>query len=481
MDNEILKQLADTQAQLTELVTDLRNDKAEKAAGNWHTAVRLHGNTGIFSTSGLERDIITAYVRPQGIASILPAIPSVSENPRYGSITGFTATTGDQPANACQDAPTGYMKGCNLTAAFGLKRFDTQTIEMDKVMLKLNRGDFTDLILHGQLLTNMGLRPGNMTESQVLNVITMAEMIIVGANFERALKTDMWQGTVAAGSFPGLDSQIATGQVDADTNTACPALDSDVKDFNYNDVCGTTLDIVEYLSMMMYYLEYNADAMGLAPVSYAIVMTKGLWYELSACWPCSYMSNRCRNSGGTNILSVNDNTNVNERDRMRRDMVIPVNGKEYPVIIDDGIYEYNSTNSASVAAGSFASAIYAVPLVISGGFPTTYIEYVDYRQAMPDTSLLQGLEEFFWTDNGRFSWAIDNNRWCYQLSAKIEQRVILRTPQLAGKIQRVGYTPLQHLRDSDADSPYNYDGGVSMRSASTYYAVWESGNPTTRS
>ena len=468
--DEILKQLADNQNKLTALLSN----QEDKAAGNVHSAVRLHGNTGIFATSGLERDIISAYVRPRGIASYLPAIPSVSENPRFGSITGFTATTGDQPDNACEDAPTGYMKGCNLTAAFGLKRFDTNTIEMDKVMLKLNRGDFTDLVLHGQLLTNMGLRPGNMSESQVMNVITMAEMIIVGANFERALGADLWQGTVAAGSFPGLDSQIATGQVDADTNSACPSLDSDVKDFNYNDVCGTDLDIVEYLSMLMYYLEYNADAMGLGPINYMIAMNKGLWYELSACWPCSYMSNRCRNSTGTQIAVMNDNINVNERDRMRRGMVIPVNGKEYPVVIDDGIYEYNSTNSDNVEAGSFASAIYAMPITMGGGFPTTYIEYVDYRQAMPDTSLLHGLEEFFWTDNGRYSWAIDNNRWCYQLSAKTEQRIVLRAPQLAGKIQRVGYSPLQHLRDSDADSPYNFDGGVSTRDPSTYYAVWDS-------
>ena len=474
--DKILKQLAENQTKLIALM----EGQQEKAAGNAHSAVRLHGNTGIFAVSGLERDIINAYVTPRGIANILPAIPSVSENPRFGSITGFTATTGSQPTTACADAPMGYMKGCNLTATFGLKRFDTNTIEMDKVMLKLNRGDFTDLILHGQLLTNMGLRPGGMNESQVMNVITMAEMIIVGANFERALGADIWQGTVAGGTFPGLDAQIATGQVDADTNTACPALDSDVKDFNYNDVCGTTLDIVEYVSMLIYYLEYNADRMGLGPVKYAIAMTKGLWYELSACWPCSYMSNRCKSDAGAQLLTVNDNVNVNERDRMRRGMVLPVNGTEYPVIIDDGIYEYNSTNSASVAAGSFASALYFVPLTIAGGFPVTYMEYVDYKQAESDTSLLHGMEEYFWTDNGRYSWAIDNNRWCYQLSAKTEQRIILRTPQLAGKIQRIGYTPLQHLRDSAADSPYFYDGGVSMRAASQYYAVWETGSPTTR-
>lgn len=468
---QLLEQLAQTTNQLATIIKN-----QEKAAGNWHDAVRLHGATGIFSTSGLEREIITAYVRPTGIAPLLPAIPNVDENPRYGSITGFTATTGTQPTHACQDAPIGYMKGCNLTAKFGLARFDTNTIEMDKVMLRLNRGDFTDLVLMGELLTSMGLRPGNINTSQALNVITMAEMMVVGANFERHLGQQLWQGTGAGIQFPGLDVQIATGQMDADTSDLCPALDSDVKDFNWNDVCGSTLDIVEYVSMLMYYLEYNADSMGLSPVNYVIAMTKGLWQELSACWPCSYLTNRCRNSDGTNIAVINDNVNMNFRNDMRRRMVLPVNGVDYPVVIDDGIYEYNSTNSANVPAGSFASSLYAIPLTIKGSFPVTYRQYVDYRQAAPDTALLNGKEDYFWTDNGQFSWAIDNNRWCYQLSAKTEQRVIVRTPQLAGKIQRIAYSPLQHLRDSDASSPYNYDGGVSMRPTVSYNAVWGSGS-----
>lgn len=470
MEQQIMEMLAKNQVLLTDLVSKMGDQN--KAVGTTHTAVRLHGTGGIFSTPGLERDIISAYVRPMGIASVLPAFPNVDENPRYGSITGFTATTGTQPTNACGDAPTGYMKGCNLTAKFGLKRFDTQTIEMDKVMLKMNRGDFTDLQLHGKLLTDMGLRPGDMNETQALNVITAAEMIIVGANFEHALTTDIWQGTVATGTFPGLDSQIATGQRDADTNTTCPALDSDVKDFNFSAVDGTAKDIVEYLSMLMWYLEYNASSMGLNPVQWVLVMNKGLWYELTAVWACRYMTNRCTNSAGAASISINDNSAIDMRDAMRRGMYLTVNGQDIPVVIDDGIYEYNSTNSASVIPGQYASAIYAVPLTISGSFPVTYMQYVDYRQAQPDVNFLQGKQDFWWTDSGRYSWAIENKKWCYMLAAKTEQRVILRTPQLAGKIQRVSYSPLQHLRDSDASSPYFQDGGVSIRPSSVSYSVW---------
>jgi len=457
---------------LDRLATTLdKKEKADKAVNNFHSAITLHNGGGIFGTPGLERDVVTAHIRPMGLASALPMLPSVDVDPRFASITGFSGEVGARATEACQDAPTGYMKGCNLTALFGLERQDTETIEMDKVMLRWNRSDFRDLVLRGRLLGLTDLTPSGMNEADILNVITKAEMVSAAVRAERSLVRQTWQGNVLLSEFPGLDSQIATGQVDADTNVACPALDSDVKDFGYDEVDGTGRDIVEYLSMMMWYLEFNADRMGLSPVQYAIVMTPNLWFELSAAWPCRYMTNRCANNAGTNVSVINDENNVNMRTAMRNGMYIEINGKPYPVVVDDGVFEHNSTNNANLEAGEFASSIYAVPLTIQGGFPVTYREYVDYRQASADTRFLDDRNDF-WTDDGIYSWAIENNKWCYSLALKTEQRVVLRTPHLAGKIQYVKYTPLQHLRSPFADSDYFSDGGVSVRTDATRYAVW---------
>jgi hypothetical protein len=99
------------------------------------------------------------------------------------------------------------------------------------------------------------------------------------------------------------------------------------------------------------------------------------------------------------------------------------------------------------------------------------MEHVDYRAGAADVALLHGKEEF-WTDRGRYSWAIDNQLWCYELVVKIEPRVVLRTPQLAGRIDNVLYEPLQHVREPFADSAYFYDGGVSIRATPSVNAVW---------
>ena len=474
MDDKVTEILEKQTAILDKLVN---KEDHTKTPAQWGTNTPLHGSGGIFAVPGLERDIITAHMRPYGITSILPRIPTVYQDPRFGSITGFTAAVGSQPDHACDDAPVGYMKGCNLTARFGRIRYDTQTIDMDDVMLKLHRGDFTDLMLRGKLLGMTGLTPSGMNEGQVVNVVTMAEMVIAAVNMERELNRQVWQGvTTVANEFPGLDVQIATGQRDADTNAACTALDSDVKNFGYELVCNTDgRSIVDYLSSMMWYLNDIATNTGLAPVDWVIALRPGLWHELSACWPCQYNTYRCNTSTGdtSGVIDATDMTAV--RDAMRQGMYIDIEGRRYPVITDTGINELTPADNANILPGQYASSIYAIPLSIQGGFPVTYMEYLDYRQAQADVNLLRGTESFWWTDQGFYSWAIEYIKWCYKLALKVEPRVVLRAPHLAGRIDAVRYAPLQHERDSDPSSDYFKDGGVSLRTGiSAPYAAWSS-------
>lgn len=443
-------------------------DNLEKAAST-QNATPLHGQGGLLSGQGIERDVITAMMRPYGIGSVLPLIPSVYENPVYATILGIMEDSSERPTEACEDAPAGYLKGAELTAAFGLVRKDTRTIDIYKTQLLKNRGDLTDLQLRGQMLGMSGMGIQNMSQADMLTVLTKSEMINAGVRAERTLSRDLWQGTGTAPQFRGLDTLIATGLVDFRTGALAPALDSDIKDFNYNAVDSATEDIVEYVSMLEFYLKNNAMGMGLDPATWAIAMRPELWFELSAVWPCRYLSNRCTNAGGTGVTVINDNVNVALRDAMRNQMFIDINGNRYPVVVDTGIYEQYWANDEDLAEGEYASSIYFVPLTITGGFPVTYREYLDYRAADSNASLLRGTENF-WTDDGIFGWSVtDTQGWCYQLHLRSEQRVILRTPQLAGKIQNVKYSPLQHIRSPYPDDTYFKDGGVSLRAEDTIY------------
>jgi len=305
-------------------------------------------------------------------------------------------------------------------------------------------------------------------------------MVGAAVQLERSLASQLWNGTPAnnnAGGgykeFPGLAAQIATGQMDAHSGTLCPALDSDVKDFGCDIVGGTGRDIVQYLGMLEAYLHFNAEHMGLLPWTAVIVMRPELWFVLSEIWPCSYNVSSCARTitDANGQVVVGGADMVRLRDDMRQGMFIDVNGRRYPVVTDTGIFEQNNTNRAGLAAGCYCSSIFFVPLTISGGFPVTYMEFLDYRAAAGDIALLHNTEPF-WTDDGRYFWAVEYIKWCYKLSVKTEQRVILRTPQLAGRIDNVGYCPLQHFRSPDPSNAYFADGGVSLRGDETIHAVW---------
>lgn len=451
----------------------------QKLTATTGTAVNLHGNGGLFANS-LERDVISAHVQTKGLAGVLPLFPSNVENPILGLLTGISDEIGSVPANPCSPAPTGYIKGCEITSQFGRLAQDTNVINISDVILKKNRGDFTDLMLRGQVLGLTDLNPVSLNQSDLLNIVTASEMINVGVRFTRKLNKLLWQGSVAnnnvGGGYkegPGLDNQIKTGIVDYSTNTACPAADSSILNFNFNPMSGASPNIVEYMQSMEYQLVHNAERMGMDPTTWVITMRPDAWYELTEIWPCRYNTNRCASAtSGNSTVFLDGRQNISDRDMMRRSMTIDINSRTYPVVVDDGMYEYNSTTSGSVPAGSFASSICFVPLTIAGGFPVTYREYLDYRQAAIDVSLLRGKENF-WTDDGVYMWVVDQNRLCYVLGGVTEQRVVLRAPQLAGRIDRVLYTPLTHLRDSDPASPYWKDGGVSLRGDSSFYAVWK--------
>lgn len=419
MNDKILKLLETNQQLVKELAT--------KAPDSTQTATLLDQSGGIFSVSGLDPTVISAYVRPyQSISSVIPLLSTQSTTPLFPSFTGFTADSGDQPANACDDAPSADMKSCILTAQFGMKRFDTKTYEANTIIQKINRGVFSDLQLAGQVLGLGNVTPAGLNSNQIMSMVEMAGMVTAAAQAERALVNEFWQGVVTnTNEFPGLDVQIATGQVDAKTNQACPSLDSDVKDFTYNEIGGTGKDIAEYLEMLEYYLTNNANAMGL-DAEFVIAMRPQAWQRLSQVWPVKY------NTLPTGIwatdngqrLMIDGTDMTRQRDAMRNAKRITINGTDYTVIPDSGINEATNITDGNLDAGEYASSIYMLPVKVNG-IPVLYREYLDYREF--GNEVLRMDKQNFWTDDGIYSWAIDQDKWCHKYALKTEQRIVLRT------------------------------------------------------
>ena len=250
--------------------------------------------------------------------------------------------------------------------------------------------------------------------------------------------------------------------VDALTGASCPSLYSDIKDFGYRQVSSNDdPNIVRTLTTMFRILNRKAVQQNLGPVDLRIVIREPLFYELTRFWPCQYNTDGC-SVGQTTFQDVNQNEAVRFRDDMRNNKYLLIDGRRVPVIVDDCIMEENAADNQNIPAGGFASDIYIVPLSARGGtIKTLYWEYFNFNgsnAAIPSTA---SLPKYFWSDNGVFLWTmLTPHVWCIDLAVKVEPRIILRTPQLAGRLTDVVYVPLQHTDDPLPSQDYHVNGGV---------------------
>lgn len=470
----------------TALARGLKEAFAEGKKGPTGTPTSYwpHGPGGFFGVCGLEEGVISARITPRGLSRVLPVVPTVDTAPLFPYITGITES-GTEPSGPCDQCISGTTQSCIQTAQFGRICRESKELDLNRTIERLNRGEFDLRLVNDLLGMSEPFLPSGLSNAQILQLATQLALLEVGALLQQQAVPMVWQGNPANNvgtgymEFPGLDILIATGKVDALTNTACAALDPEVKEFACDEVCGDGRDIVTYMSMMEANLYHRADRMGLAPVDWVVAMRPELWYVLSECWPCSYFTYRCQSSATGNVVPNLEASRMTEiRDQMRAGMFIIINGRRYQVVTDDGIYEQSSgIGDCTLNPGQYASDIYFIPLTVTGQggrMQATYLQHKDYRATAREVAAIPspGVKEFWVTDEGRFHWTFDKQSWCYVIKGKIEPRIILRTPMLSGRIQDVMYEPLQHFRSPFEDSDYFVKGGVPERSAPSYYHEW---------
>jgi hypothetical protein len=463
----------------------LAEKMGNKGATGTPTTYYAHGPAGLFSTCGVEQDVISSVVTPQGILAYMLAYPNVNMYPLFQYITGFRDDTGNEPDAVCDNCKTaGLKKGCLQTAQFGRYCRETRELSVERLYQRNNRGEMDDLRLINPVFNGTNpLVPARTNQDPFKSEVAQA-LLEVGVSLERLLSRQVWIGNPTNNSgtgyleFPGLEILVSTGKVDAISNTSCPSLDSDIKEYNYQDVCTGAPSIVEVASYLYRYLSKNARTMNLEPVDFRWVMREELFYELTSCWPCSYTTYRCSNTdtaGRIDPVGTFDAAQmVKFRDDMRNGRYLLVDGKQIPVILDDGIPEDTATNNANLNPGEFSSDIYLLPFSVRGGIASLYMEFVDFSKTQPDINLAGFNNDYQVTDGGKYMWIKDKVRGCFLLQAVIRPRVILRTPHLAGRINNVKYTPLQHTREPFPSDGYFVNGGVVERSTPSYYSEWRS-------
>ncbi len=465
---------------LAELLSGQIKKKHDLDTGFTLSTNFMHGPSGIFGTAGAEMDVFSSRVVPRGILSVLPAHPSVDMNPIVYYLTGITAESGDEPDAPCETCiKAGNIKACRQGAIFGLICRETDELNLADVGQHVNRGEFYDLrLVNDPLLNSSALWvPGSVPKNfqDVLNREVLAKWITLGAAFESKLAQLVFTGSpvnnVGTGyaEYQGLETLVGTGKTDVIDQTSCPSLDSDIKDFGRRSIEDNAALLFEYLTWLYRYVKHNAETMNFMPVQWAWVMKDSLFRKLSDYWPCVYASFGCNATNNDVNNNVDGLRMKTMSDEMYNGRFLQIDGERIPVILDDAI-PYEISPTGGLLPGEFASDIYLLPFTVRGGRQVLFMEYRDYASTNgPMQAIADGrLTNDYWTDGGKFLWTTRRTDWCVLWKARIEPRLRLLTPHLAGRLENVKWSPLQAFREPFHDQSYFVNGGITVGDNAPY-------------
>jgi hypothetical protein len=462
-------------------------DGKKDASGN-PTGPFMHGMGGLFSFAPDEHPFLNAMVHPRGVLSRLPILRSdPHQYELLTTITGVTAGSGSEPDGVCDDPPKpGDLKGCTLIVPYG--RIIRSTKELSFFDLENQHSQFEELT-YGRIPQQM-FNPdrffpmANVPQGgQDLHDEWGARFYLLAIEMQRALCPGVYTDDPTNNGAnngrmytTGLDLWINTGNKrDYLSSAVCTALNSKVDDFGYNSYDGTSPDLVQMIHDVWAYINNNAMEMRLDPAKWFIAMRPNLFHLLTEIWPCRYDTDRCSNTNGTNVVIVNDDRNRAFRQQMRDGSYLLIDGVPVPVVQDSCIPREDWDDTQELNEGEFASDIYFVPETILGNMAATGWQYFDQR--IRERSNARARNNQVWTtDSGMYAWATtESGGYCEAVKATLEYRLLMFTPQLAGRIQDVMYAPRQPFRDWEPDEKYYLDGGITYRPPSNFYSMW-SGN-----
>lgn len=435
-----------------------------------------HGPRGLFNTPGADPDVYSTIQRPQGLSRTLPIRKSVDRNPVYSVLTNLGDESGSEPADDCSPAPkSGNAYIAHQTAPFGKIIRDTDTIVVADLGQRINRGEPMDLRVVNDMGSTSPFVPDPARNPEFVQSEEGLQLWKLGMTIERVVETDVFTGNPASNSnstkgrkyFAGLDLLINTSKIDAETGMSVPALDSLLVDWNNADVAGTvtlngrSADIVSTLSAMENYFYVRAQTTGAIAAERKLAMRYDLFWRLTEIWPCSYLTNNCSTpSNGT--VFVQGAEQVAMRDEMRTGQFLWINGRRIAVEFSDKIDE-------TVSAGRLNSDIYWLNTSANGRY-TLYFEAFDFENDQNRQWRNNWANGEYWTSNdGIFMWTFERARFCEILSAKLEIRLINRTPWLCGRLQNVGYSALIHTLTSSGLYAAPAGGSIVGASAAPLY------------
>lgn len=427
-----------------------RNHKHSNVASNIGEINPPLNEQAFFIDCALEAPIMNAtFGIGESILNFLNVRSTIDESVKYGFITSIDSTpSGPVQAEPCDDPQVinDDIGACKLEYPLARNQKRTKTGEIDRLIRRACRGVYTDMYFVGDIRGQNAAQFMRFTASD-RNLITegalMKQMKMVGRYFSQWMSEQLWTGnpagnTTGTAEFLGMEL-LTSGDYAVDLapyleGTNCEALNADVKDFASECISNGGLwqtmleaDHTIMLREQLYGLMREVVWLVMNPV-----MFKAFWETI----PCEMVGNGCTgatinaNSGMAGDMGFN----LTMQDQIRNGRRIIINNTEYRIALDNGI------TATEIAPNEYESTIYAIPQFVSGE-EVWFLEHIDYSNYLDVLAPLPaaGLwnESTGWTDGGRFFHTIERQKTCFEVTTKVEPRVIFTAPHLTWRIDNV--------------------------------------------
>ena len=432
------------------------------------SGLQLYAEGGLFGSCKHNPTLINALVNPQGIDKVLTWVGTDVENPIYEAIT-YIGSTGYAQAGKCDSCGKPVEKRCAQTACFGRLCQQTNEHAVDDIGLRANENVPT-MVLFGNITDAAGnvLIP----QGKELSDIFLKEIAEVSYLLRLRHSRNLWQGNPInnLGGYqeaPGFDLLINTGKSDALLGIACDALDSTLMDYG-SAVVGAagSPNIVQYAHALARKLHFRINGAGFDAMDAEAYLTMhpNLWDCVADAWACLYGLVCPANVGSPQRQDQTATTA--RRERYRAQMVLPIDGRDYPVVLDSQIAQTMVPYGNDTA---FCSDVYMITTRV-GGKLVTFGEFQDFNKTAGAAlawfrKQFGAAQQITITDGGRFIIGGDTyGGLCVDARILVKTRPKMLMPWTSGRIQNVCCSPLggSYPDPTGSGGTYELDGGVSV-------------------
>ena len=446
----------------------------QKASGTPDFTVDIYGNTGLFGVCGANDTLINAMVGPLGFERILKWLPSIDDSPIYDALVSIDTTTNAQ-ASGCADCGKPILKECTQSYCWGRVCQQTNEAQADTLGMRLNRG-VPRLAMFGDI-KDAG---GNVIVPRGSQITDRFTLDLAAAAYN--LRLDMAQlnitgnpaNNVGGRQQPsGLQLIINTGKVDVLTGVSCNAMDSVLLNYGFASVGAVGApSIVAYITALVHSIQYRLQGAGFSQdgADIFIVMHPTLWECVSRAWACEYAV-VCNSDfeHGTGVMMNGSLDEVARRyERYVSTMRLPIDGREYPVILDTQIPVSTNTGARR------CSDIYVITTAVDGQ-TVFWGEYQDFANPFGKVAAwfkaTFGASNIGTSDGGRFMWApTTSGGFCFDARVLAKWRLVALMPWTSGRVMNVCCTPLGVFPDvTGSGGIYEVDGGVYSKPGQSLY------------